>query len=241
MIIRSLRSIFGWSNFSRDSKKIVDGLDITPSDKLWIMRRYVSRTLEAEKDIYWIKKSFNSLNLWVTIGGVILASLILLKGSSYVNDTGKEVLYWVNWILALTISIANKSISLFKLDAKYIMGTAYVEKLKTEGWQFFELSGKYKDCLTHSEALQKFGTRVERLIINATSDDLGLDDDNSDRLFASVGLGRSVYEANQATGNIDAEKRKSDANEVVIEEEELKEMMKLEEKEEEAIVLDNGE
>lgn len=186
MIIKSLQYIFGYSSFKNDSYKIIDSLGIRNEDKEMIKKRYVNTVLEAEKDIFWVKKIYALLSFWVTIGGVIIASLILLKEYSFIDSYGKRVLFWFSWIFPLTISMANKTIGLFSLDKKYIMNSAYVEKLKTEGWQYFILSGKYSEFLNHNDGFKKFGSRIERLIINTVSQNLEIDDDKSDKLFSSI-------------------------------------------------------
>ncbi len=38
------------------------------------------------------------------------------------------------------------------------------EQLKSEGWQFFQLIGEYREYKTHREAYLVFATRVEDLI-----------------------------------------------------------------------------
>jgi hypothetical protein len=186
MIFDFIKKFFGYSVFGSDAYKTINNLDLTEEDKNMIKKRYVKTVITAERDMLFIKIFFNLLSLWVTVGGVLIASLIILKESVFITDVGKEILFWVSWIFAFTISIANKSIGLFSLDKKHIYKTVYVENLKTEGWQFFMLTSKYSEYFSHSDAFRKFCGRIEKLIINTTSQNLGLDDDVSDKIFSTL-------------------------------------------------------
>mgnify|MGYP001037246476 CR=1 FL=1 len=53
--------------------------------------------------------------------------------------------------------------SIYKLDKNYFSYSMVVEQLKTEGWQFFGLSGKYEDYPTHQDAYKTFSKSVESI------------------------------------------------------------------------------
>ena len=61
------------------------------------------------------------------------------------------------------VTISNGFLQLFSLDKNYFSYSMVVEQLKTEGWQFFGLSGKYEDYPNHEAAYKTFSKSVESI------------------------------------------------------------------------------
>ena len=73
-----------------------------------------------------------------------------------------HITYWTSWSLSLTaITACNGFLQLFSLDKNYIAYSLVVEQLKTEGWQYFQLSGKYENAQNHGQAFKQFCKSVE--------------------------------------------------------------------------------
>jgi hypothetical protein len=94
-------------------------------------------------------------------------------------------MYWVVWILSLTVTISNAVIALFKVDKKYyILNTTY-QQLLSEGWQFIELSGKYSGfytpnvVCTHSNQFIYFCNVLEKIRMRHVQDEYYKVDDHS--------------------------------------------------------------
>jgi hypothetical protein len=73
------------------------------------------------------------------------------------------VSYWSAWSISLLVTASNGFLQLFSLDKNYFSYSMVVEQLKTEGWQFFGLSGKYEDYPTHQDAYKTFSKSVESI------------------------------------------------------------------------------
>ena len=59
---------------------------------------------------------------------------------------------------------SNGFLQLFSLDKNYFNYSLTVEQLKTEGWQFFGLSGKYEDYKEHNmESYKMFCKNIENI------------------------------------------------------------------------------
>ncbi|MCH2387841.1 MAG: DUF4231 domain-containing protein, partial [Opitutales bacterium] len=54
-------------------------------------------------------------------------------------------------------------LQLFSLDKNYFEFAITTEQLKTEGWQYFQLSGKYDDYDDHKEAYKPFCKSIENI------------------------------------------------------------------------------
>lgn len=62
------------------------------------------------------------------------------------------------------VTISNGFLQLFSLDKNYFNYALVVEQLKTEGWQFFGLSGKYEEYPKHDKkAYKEFCKAVENI------------------------------------------------------------------------------
>ena len=61
------------------------------------------------------------------------------------------------------VTASNGFLQLFSLDKNYFSYSMVVEQLKTEGWQFFGLSGKYEDYESHQEAYKVFSKSIESI------------------------------------------------------------------------------
>ena len=74
------------------------------------------------------------------------------------------ITYWSSWSISLMVTISNGFLQLFSLDKNYFNYSLVVEQLKTEGWQFFGLSGKYDDHETHTKkSYKEFCKAVESI------------------------------------------------------------------------------
>jgi hypothetical protein len=75
-----------------------------------------------------------------------------------------QVTFWSSWSISLLVTISNGFLQLFSLDKNYFNYSLVVEQLKTEGWQFFGLSGKYEEHDTHNKkAYKEFCKAIENI------------------------------------------------------------------------------
>ena len=73
------------------------------------------------------------------------------------------VSYWCSWTISLLVTGSNGFLQLFSLDKNYFSYSMVVEQLKTEGWQYFGLSGKYEDYPNHQSAYKTFSKSIESI------------------------------------------------------------------------------
>ena len=64
------------------------------------------------------------------------------------------------------VTACNGFLQLFSLDKNYFEFAITTEQLKTEGWQFFQLSGKYDEFEDHKEAYKPFCKSIENINIS---------------------------------------------------------------------------
>lgn len=152
--------------FSKNVAGIVDELDLEKSyDKSIIKYRFLDEISFYEQKRDHTKKYYNAFRFIVTTGSILLPA-ILSMGQMDPNKLPKNfdmVSYWASWTISLLVTASNGFLQLFSLDKNYFAYSMVVEQLKTEGWQFFGLSGKYEDYETHQQAYKVFSKSIESI------------------------------------------------------------------------------
>ena len=98
----------------------------------------------------------------ITIVNLLLIEALVLISSAFHHSNIKlpknfdMVSYWASWTISLLVTASNGFLQLFSLDKNYFTYSIVTEQLKTEGWQFFQLSGKYEQFDEHIECYKLF-------------------------------------------------------------------------------------
>jgi len=153
-------------DFSKSVSGIVDVLDLEkPYDKEIIKYRFLEEINFYEHKRDHTKRYFNIFRFCVTTGSILLPA-ILSMGQMDPTKLPKhfdQITYWTTWMISLLVTASNGFLQLFSLDKNYFAYSMVVEQLKTEGWQFFGLSGKYEDYQTHQDAYKAFSKSIESI------------------------------------------------------------------------------
>ena len=78
-------------------------------------------------------------------------------------------IYWASWSIAIVVGLITNFIAMFDLDKKYYEINITMAKLKIEGWEYLELSGKYGESEdestlpTHTNKFKLFCTELEKI------------------------------------------------------------------------------
>ncbi|MDH4098302.1 MAG: DUF4231 domain-containing protein, partial [Nitrospira sp.] len=92
------------------------------------------------------------------IGGVIVPALV----SQNVGGGAATMIQTITFIISLLVALSAAVEEFFHYGERWRHYRRTVESLKSEGWQFFQLSGPYAN-LTHVQAYPAFAARVEEL------------------------------------------------------------------------------
>ena len=157
------------NNYSTRINSIIDNLkmpDGMNESKEIIKARFVDEVDYYERKRDKTKKYYNIFRFIVTTGSILLPALLSI-GQMDPNKLPKnfdQISYWSTWSISLLVTISNGFLQLFSLDKNFFSYSLVVEQLKTEGWQYFGLSGKYEEYDTHSkEAYKEFCKAVENI------------------------------------------------------------------------------
>ena len=156
-------------NYTDKVSNIIDGLKLPEGmegNKEIIKSRFLEEVVYYEKKRDSTKKYYNVFRFIVTTGSILLPALLSI-GQMDPNKLPRnfdQISYWSTWSISLLVTISNGFLQLFSLDKNYFNYSLVVEQLKTEGWQYFGLSGKYEDHDIHDkEAYKEFCKAVENI------------------------------------------------------------------------------
>ena len=154
-------------NFSQRVEKVIDTLNLpTEANKELLKLRFLDEVKFYEQKRDSTRKYYNIFRFIVTTGSILLPAILSI-GQMDPNKLPKnfdQITYWSSWSISLMVTISNGFLQLFSLDKNYFNYSLTVEQLKTEGWQFFGLSGKYEDYKKHDmESYKNFCKNIETI------------------------------------------------------------------------------
>ena len=137
----------------------------SPSDNEIIRNRFLYEVTQYEHKRDNVQKYYNGLRFVMTIGSILLPAILSIgqMDPAKLPKNFDIITYWASWSLSLTITACNGFLQLFSLDKNYLGYSLVVEQLKTEGWQYFQLSGKYENAKTHEQSFKQFCKSIESI------------------------------------------------------------------------------
>jgi len=145
-------------SYSSKISNVIDSLNLPDDTNKEIIRlRFVEEVEYYEKKRDTTKRYYNIFRFIVTVGSILLPAILSIgqMDPTKLPKNFGEITYWSSWSISLMVTISNGFLQLFSLDKNYFNYSLVVEQLKTEGWQFFGLSGKYDDHDTHNKKSYK--------------------------------------------------------------------------------------
>tara|TARA_Y100000389_G_scaffold197201_2_gene231332 strand:- start:12436 stop:13275 length:840 start_codon:yes stop_codon:yes gene_type:complete len=146
--------------------EIIEGLELSSRTENSILKsRFLSEVLNYEKRKVHTKKYYNVFRFIVTTGSILLPAVLSLgqMDPAKLPRHFEAISYWISWTISLSVTASNGFLQLFSLDKNYFEYAITTEQLKTEGWQFFQLSGKYDEYESHRAAYRPFCKSIENI------------------------------------------------------------------------------
>lgn len=144
---------------SKTNKKPIENTieqtSLLPLQKNIMKERYVKIMNQFEMRCFRIACIFHLARFIVTVGSLLVPALLSIQYSDTSNSTTIKdpdsfayEIYWATWVISLLVTTSNGVLSTFKVDKKYYFLHTTLEQLRSEGWQFLELSGRYSGFYT---------------------------------------------------------------------------------------------
>ena len=145
---------------------VLHSLDLSEVEKEIIQTRYLSMLENFQKRARQYASLFFVGHFIITVGSLFVPALLSIQNSSYAtthSEFGSQV-YWITFALSLLVTMCNGMITLFKVDKKYYFLNTTMERLRSEGWQYVGLTGRYSGhASTHQNQFLTFTHHIEKI------------------------------------------------------------------------------
>jgi len=167
--------------------------DYSRVDELIIQGRFIAVVSKAEKEARLTSILYYLMTNMITVGGIIIVSLLAIVKLEGVSDEASTVLHWLSWTIAAIVSIGNKLLYEFSIPKKFITYARTREKFYSEAWSLVSAIGHYENIDSGRERLQLFYSRIEKIKTKMVDNVLVDVDRNAvDKLGLSTSIDRLV-------------------------------------------------
>jgi hypothetical protein len=148
-IYKSRRSLICCTKYKDTSnfRNILQELELTELQKQIITIRYLSILENFQRRARNYSYIFFSGHFIITVGSLFVPALLSIQNSDKnFTSSGTEFtiqIYWSTFVISILVTIFNGILTLFKVDKKYYFLNTTLERLRSEGWQYFSLTGRY--------------------------------------------------------------------------------------------------
>lgn len=139
-----------------DMDKLIAMLELPELNKQFLRARWLDQLLWMENKAWSAVRWYYTLRLTTIVGGVIVPALVSLN----LGENAAAVIRWLTFAISLLVALSAAVEEFFHYGERWRHYRRTAELLKSEGWQFFELSGPYANQ-THAQAYPAFAARVE--------------------------------------------------------------------------------
>jgi len=139
---------------------LIGQLGLSPLQQEFLRGRWLDQVRWAEGKAAGAQRWYRRLRLITITGGVIIPALVGLN----VAGTVSEGIRWTVFGLGLVVALAASIEGFFHYGERWPHYRRLAELLKSEGWQFFQLSGPYAGAASHADAYPQFAARVEAIV-----------------------------------------------------------------------------
>ncbi len=170
-------------------KTILQHLDLTPVQKEIIKTRYLDLLRGLQKRVRNHSVIFFIGHFIITVGSLFVPALLSIQNSdkeyALVGGPFNVHIYWATFIISLLVTIWNGILTLFRIDKKYYFLNTILESLRSEGWQYMSLTGRYSGHLirnkkpTHQNQFIHFTHYVEKIKMKQIEEEYYRTDDKA--------------------------------------------------------------
>ncbi|MEH1795710.1 DUF4231 domain-containing protein [Nostoc sp.] len=149
-----------------DFNKLFEGMTLGDGQRHFLRSRWLDQVLWMEGKAILSRDRHYLLRITTIVGGVILPALVSLNITTTqpFNDRVKNVIIWSTFGLSQVVAISAAIEEFFHYGERWRHYRRTVESLKTQGWQFSQLTGPYRNYTTHEQAFYVFAGHVEDII-----------------------------------------------------------------------------
>jgi hypothetical protein len=149
------------ARLEQDLGRLVDSLDLSDRQEQFLRSRWLDQVLWMERAASSARRRYYALRLFTVLGAVVIPALLSLNLTGNV-DTAVD---WATFAISLLVAASAAVDGFFHFGTRWRHYRATVERLKSEGWSFAELSGPYnRPNAAHLDMFPDFVSRVEQTL-----------------------------------------------------------------------------
>lgn len=150
---------------SEDLSTLIESkeLGFSTVNKTYLRSRWLVQILQLEQDATRARKLYQALRLTTVIGSLLLLMLVTLRFNDALLGGWAGVVYYLTVLMSLAVAASIALEHIFNYGERARLLAVQLDKLKTEGWCFLQLSGRYNRFGMHEEAFASFANQVESL------------------------------------------------------------------------------
>jgi hypothetical protein len=149
------------ARLQRDLGKLVDSIDLADHQEQFLRSRWLDQVLWMERAAGSARRRYYALRLFTVLGAVVIPALLSLN----LTGNADTAVDWATFAISLLVAASAAIDGFFHFGARWRHYRATVERLKSEGWSFAELSGHYnRPNAAHLEVFPDFVSRVEQTL-----------------------------------------------------------------------------
>lgn len=110
--------------------------------------RYLKLLNKYKNRLIYIDFFHHFSRSYISIGSIAVPALLSIQSPTSNHSVW---LFWMTWVISLSVTCLHNFVTIFRFEKKYFgLHTTY-EKLKSEGWHYLQLSGRYTGRHGHPE------------------------------------------------------------------------------------------
>jgi hypothetical protein len=151
---------------------VLQKIDISDIQKDIIETRYLSILENFQRRTRNYSIVYYLGHFIVSVGSLLVPALMSIQNSDKnITFNGVNIniqMYWASFIISLLVSASTAVLSLLSVDKKFFFLTTTLERLRSEGWQYIGLTGRYSGHLiggakpTHTNQYVYFTHYIEK-------------------------------------------------------------------------------
>ena len=155
----------GRPSLKKDLNAVIEtpGLSLSELHKHYLRSRWLEQVLRLERQVNRANNRYYALRLMTVVGSLLILMLVSLKIDDPKWGSEAGTVRYVTIILSLLVCISVALEHLFDYGKRKWQSERLMERLKTEGWRFLQLSGYYRHYQSYAEAFPVFVNHIENL------------------------------------------------------------------------------
>ncbi len=171
---------------------IIDELSLDNIQKRILKERYTQVIYNMFKRTQKYSRIYYIGHFIITVGSLFVPALLSVQYSDTLSNSENNTqnnqlnIFWSTWIISLLVTIFNGVLTLYRVDKKYYLLSTTLERLRTEGWQYFSLTGRYSGHLinhmlpTHTNQFIYFCYAIEKIYLKCIAEEFFKNADKKD-------------------------------------------------------------